>query len=229
MSADADERRSADLQGRLRGVRERIARAAETVGRDPASIRLVAVTKAHPVGVARAAVALGLEDLGENRVDELVAKHAHLDARACDGTRHRELSSGRAADVVIFEPGDRCVEVGELEGHDAGLAFEGALPQGGEVSIEVDTDRESGRGLEELSPEGAELKGFELEFLIGIACLECGGEWTFPVHVQVSELGRCAEAGLSMGAIEARRDVDLAFEGGHDGFEIESAAQVFNE
>jgi pyridoxal phosphate enzyme (YggS family) len=44
-------------------------------------VRLVAVTKTHPVEVARAAVALGLEDLGENRVDELVAKQAQLDAR----------------------------------------------------------------------------------------------------------------------------------------------------
>jgi pyridoxal phosphate enzyme (YggS family) len=81
MSPEEDERRSDDLQGRLRGVRERIARAAEAVGRDPASITLVAVTKTHPVELARAAVALGLEDLGENRVDELVAKHARLDAR----------------------------------------------------------------------------------------------------------------------------------------------------
>jgi PLP dependent protein len=81
MSAVTGVQQPDDLQARLRSVRERIARAAEVAGRDPADIRLVAVTKTHPVELARAAVALGLEDLGENRVDELVAKHAQLDAR----------------------------------------------------------------------------------------------------------------------------------------------------
>jgi len=65
----------------LASVRARIDRAATEVGRDPASIRLVAVTKTHPVELARAALMLGMEDLGENRVDELVAKHAEVAAR----------------------------------------------------------------------------------------------------------------------------------------------------
>jgi pyridoxal phosphate enzyme (YggS family) len=81
MDAVTEAQPPVDLQDRLRSVRERIGRAAEAAGRDPACIRLVAVTKTHPVELARAAVALGLEDLGENRVDELVAKHAQLDAR----------------------------------------------------------------------------------------------------------------------------------------------------
>jgi len=76
-----ERRRGDGLGDRLRGVRERIDRAAVVAGRDPSEVRLVAVTKTHPVELARAAVALGLEDLGENRVDELVAKHAQLDAR----------------------------------------------------------------------------------------------------------------------------------------------------
>jgi pyridoxal phosphate enzyme (YggS family) len=77
----AAEQHVAPLEVRLQGVRERIARAASAAGRDPAEVRLVAVTKTHPVEVAQSAIALGLEDLGENRVEELVAKHAELDAR----------------------------------------------------------------------------------------------------------------------------------------------------
>ena len=58
----------------LEAVRARIARAALRAGRDPSSIAIVAVTKGHPVEVAREAVAAGLADLGENRVQEAEAK-----------------------------------------------------------------------------------------------------------------------------------------------------------
>lgn len=55
------------LESNLLAVRERLARAAARSGRDPARIRLVAVTKS--VSPARAAelVSLGVQDLGENR------------------------------------------------------------------------------------------------------------------------------------------------------------------
>jgi pyridoxal phosphate enzyme (YggS family) len=69
------------LEERIATLRTRIARAAAPVGRDPSEVRIVAVTKTHPVELARAAVAAGLDDLGENRVDELVAKSGTVDAR----------------------------------------------------------------------------------------------------------------------------------------------------
>jgi hypothetical protein len=62
------------LEETLPVVRERIARAAAAAGREPRAVRLVAVTKSHPVEAIRAALAAGLEDLGENRVEELEAK-----------------------------------------------------------------------------------------------------------------------------------------------------------
>jgi pyridoxal phosphate enzyme (YggS family) len=52
----------------------RIAEACGRVGRDPAGVRLVAVTKTVPVERIRAAVAAGLTVLGENRVQEAEAK-----------------------------------------------------------------------------------------------------------------------------------------------------------
>ncbi len=70
------------LERRLQAVRERIQRAAVDAGRSPDEVTLVAVTKTHPVEVARAILELGVRDLGENRVSELVAKRAELpDAR----------------------------------------------------------------------------------------------------------------------------------------------------
>ena len=59
-------------------VRERISAAARAAGRDPASVRLVAVSKTKPVSMIRAAYASGQRDFGENYVQELLAKHNEL-------------------------------------------------------------------------------------------------------------------------------------------------------
>ncbi len=55
-------------------VRDRIAKAARRAGRDPAGVKIVAVTKGHPIAAAKAAAAEGLLDLGENRVQEALTK-----------------------------------------------------------------------------------------------------------------------------------------------------------
>jgi hypothetical protein len=55
-------------------VRDQIAKAEEAGGRVSGSVRLIAVTKSHPLECVEAALEAGLEDLGENRVEELEAK-----------------------------------------------------------------------------------------------------------------------------------------------------------
>ena len=67
----------------LSGLRDRleagwgaIAEAARRSGREPSRIRLVGVVKQVPAEVVKAAVALGLTDLGENRVQEAEGKIA---------------------------------------------------------------------------------------------------------------------------------------------------------
>jgi len=69
-------------------LRERIARAARSCGRDPASILLVAVTKKVEPEVAQALAALGSIDLGENRVSELERKVAFFRERGVDARWH---------------------------------------------------------------------------------------------------------------------------------------------
>ncbi len=55
-------------------VRARIAAAAARAGRRAEAVTIVAVTKGHPLERAREAVAAGLLDLGENRVQEALVK-----------------------------------------------------------------------------------------------------------------------------------------------------------
>jgi pyridoxal phosphate enzyme (YggS family) len=58
----------------LSGVRRQIALAAARVNRDPASVRLVAVSKTFPAALVREAAAAGQRDFGENRVQEGLEK-----------------------------------------------------------------------------------------------------------------------------------------------------------
>jgi pyridoxal phosphate enzyme (YggS family) len=55
-------------------VLERISEAAKSVGRDPAGIKVVVVTKGQPPEVIRTLTDIGVKDIGENRVDEAVPK-----------------------------------------------------------------------------------------------------------------------------------------------------------
>jgi pyridoxal phosphate enzyme (YggS family) len=72
--SDASEQGDRAFAERLADVRGRIARAAERSGRPASAVRLVAATKSVPATVLGTAVALGLRELGENRVQEAAAK-----------------------------------------------------------------------------------------------------------------------------------------------------------
>ena len=69
------------LSERLTTVQGRIERACRAAGRDPAEVRLMAVTKTHPVEVLVEAYDAGLRLFGENRVQEAVGKVEALGER----------------------------------------------------------------------------------------------------------------------------------------------------
>ena len=64
------------IADRLTQVRLRIAAAARSAGRDPSSIRLIAVSKTVPIDLIREAWRAGQRDFGENRVQEGLQKIA---------------------------------------------------------------------------------------------------------------------------------------------------------
>ncbi len=86
------------VAGRYARVRARVAAAAQAAGRRPADVSVIAVTKTHAPALAREAVAAGLVDLGENRVQELLAKQPRV-----PGARWHvvgRLQRNKARDVV---------------------------------------------------------------------------------------------------------------------------------
>ena len=72
--------RKAEIVANLNKVKERIAGAAAKVGRDPADIQLIAVTKTFPISDLQYLYELGVRDFGENRDQEASEKVGQLPA-----------------------------------------------------------------------------------------------------------------------------------------------------
>jgi pyridoxal phosphate enzyme (YggS family) len=64
------------IPGRLARIRERIADAAGRAGRTADAVRLIAVSKTHPIEAVRAAAEAGQSDFGENKDQEALQKIA---------------------------------------------------------------------------------------------------------------------------------------------------------
>jgi len=96
--------RAAELAGNLAAMRERIAAACGTAGRDPAEITLVAVTKTYPARDVLALAGLGLTDFGENRDQEAAVKAAEVSAAGQPVTWHfiGQLQTNKAHSVARY-------------------------------------------------------------------------------------------------------------------------------
>ena len=87
------------MQTSLEQIRRQMAEAALRAGRAPESVRLVAVSKFHPVETLRAAYAAGQRVFGENRPQELCEKRPQLPAD-CEWHMIGHLQGNKARQVV---------------------------------------------------------------------------------------------------------------------------------
>ncbi len=78
----------ADVAAGVERVRERIARACEQVGRDPAGVTLIAVSKGQPADAISAAAGAGIRHFGENRIQEALPKIEQATAAGVEATWH---------------------------------------------------------------------------------------------------------------------------------------------
>ncbi len=93
---------SSPAQGALDSVRQRIAAAAREVGRDPGSVRLLAVSKTFGPEAIVPVIEAGHRLFGENRVQEAAAKWPALRANTPDLELHLigPLQSNKAREAV---------------------------------------------------------------------------------------------------------------------------------
>lgn len=68
-----------ELQQRYTTLQQQLQQAARKAGRAPDSVKLIAVTKTHPISTVVDALQVGMIDLGENYVQELREKMQYFD------------------------------------------------------------------------------------------------------------------------------------------------------
>jgi pyridoxal phosphate enzyme (YggS family) len=107
-----------DLPGRLARVRDTIARH-QAMGGWSHAVRVVAVTKTHGPEAVLAAAAAGLRDVGENRVQEALAKQEAVAAGAVEwhliGTLQRNKARHAVGRFALIHSVDRTDLAGELD------------------------------------------------------------------------------------------------------------------
>ena len=124
------------ISSRLTEVRERIAAAARSAGRDPSSVRLVAVSKTFPIEAVREAWLAGQREFGENRVQEglqKIAASADLTIR-WHLLGHLQTNKARKA-ATAFSTIQSVESVEQLQRLDRAATEAGAAP---ELLVQVD-------------------------------------------------------------------------------------------
>jgi PLP dependent protein len=160
---------SAELARAIGAIRERIADACSRSGRRPEEVRLIGVTKAVALAAVEAAAAAGLEDFGENYVQEMERKRT----AASDATWHflGRVQSNKAGRIVEASDLIHGTEPGRAAERLAAIGRERGRP----VPVLVEVDFTEGRvGA---APEDAE--GF-VSRLAELRGLEVGGLMTIP-------------------------------------------------
>jgi pyridoxal phosphate enzyme (YggS family) len=196
-------------------VRSRIARAASASGRDPNSIRLVAVSKTFPADAVRAVHALGQRDFGENYVQEGAAKMAGLsdlnDIRwHLIGPLQTNKTALAASSFAMIQTVDRAKIATRLS------AARAAGMRDLDICIQVNVSGEASKsGVAPAEAVGlastvAELPGLRLRGIMGIP------EPTLDVHVRRArfrQLRECYEAcrdtGLPLDTLSMGMSADL--------------------
>ncbi len=134
---------TADFAQNLAAVRRRIARAAGSAGRDPAEVRLLPVSKTVPEERIRNAVAAGMSQLGENKVQEAKRKAQALADLDVQWSVIGHLQTNKAKDVAAFASEFQALDsLRVAEALDRRLQ---ALGRGLDVLVQVNTSGEGSK------------------------------------------------------------------------------------
>lgn len=125
---------------RFEAIEERIRDACARVGRDPAEVRLLPVSKTRPASELAEAARLGYRRFGENKVQEVVAKAAELDGAGIEFAVIGHLQTNKAKQVA-----ELAVEFQALDSHRIAEALDRRLQALGrslDVCVQVNSSGE---------------------------------------------------------------------------------------
>ncbi|ODA68016.1 hypothetical protein A7A08_01186 [Methyloligella halotolerans] len=130
------------IASRLAEVRGDIATAAKTCGREPESVKLIAVSKTHPAEAVEEAIAAGQRIFGENRVQEAQGKFPELKECHPDIELHiiGPLQSNKVKDAVAIADCIQSVDREKIARHIAKeMEEQGRTPK---LLVQVNTGEE---------------------------------------------------------------------------------------
>ncbi|AWH25557.1 YggS family pyridoxal phosphate-dependent enzyme [Stenotrophomonas sp. YAU14D1_LEIMI4_1] len=182
-----------DIVANLATVQSRIDAACLRVGRDPASVRLLPVSKTKPEATVRRAFAAGCRMLGENKVQEAVAKwEATQDLPALKWSIIGHLQTNKAKVVARFADEFQALDSLKLaEALDRRLQIEG---RGLDVFVQVNTSGEASKyGLDIDSVPAflrqlAPYRSLRVRGLMTLAMLSAQPEQVRPCFIRLRQL-----------------------------------------
>jgi hypothetical protein len=142
-----DAARRAEIAARLELIRERIAVACGSAGREATAITLVAVTKTYPAADVAHLAALGVRDIGENRDQEAAPKAAEVAAAGIEVRWHQvgQLQRNKVRSVAGYASAVHSVDRLRLvDALGAARAATGRPPLDVFVQLSIDGDTTRG-------------------------------------------------------------------------------------
>ena len=220
----------------LSAVRERIVLACDAAGRDPSEVHLIVVTKTFPADDVRLLAELGVTDVGENRHQEAVGKHA--ECADLDLTWHfvGALQTNKAAAVADYADVVHSVDRARLV-RALGRAAEGTgRPLRCLVQVNLDPGEEPARGrsgnrrsgahprqVPALADELAALGPLELAGVMGVAPPEGDTDAAFAKLAEVGASVRSRHPGATMVSAGMSGDLEVAVRHGATHVRVGSA------
>lgn len=183
-----------ELNERLQTVRGRIADAARQAGRQTDEITLIGVSKFFPAEMAQAAVELGLRDLGENRVQEMLAKIDFLAAAGLKPNWHLigSLQKNKVRQIIgkthLIHSIDSLALLSEISQRSQNEQLVTDVLLEVNVSGEASKHGFTPESLKAVIENGLLLPGIRLRGLMTMAPLMDNPDGTLPVFNQTREL-----------------------------------------
>ena len=161
-----------DVEYNYQLINERIAEAAQKIGKAREDITFLAATKTVDAATINHAISLGLDHIGENRVQELLAKYEEYDLENCSLQFIGHLQSNKVRQIVGKVDLIQSVDSFKLAKEISAQSLKRNVHT--DLLVEVNIGREENKSgvfeenLEELLCQIAELDGISVQGLMTI-------------------------------------------------------------
>lgn len=173
------------IEDNLKIIKENVCNAALKSGRNPNDITLLAATKTVPSSIINYAISLGIDNIGENKVQELLSKYDDLSLNNCNLHMIGHLQTNKVKKIIGKVKLIQSVDSIKLASEISKISLQNNIIT--EVLIEVNIGKEEKKSgvfpenLLELLENISELKAIKVKGLMAIP----------PIYEESSQKRKC--------------------------------------